>query len=161
MTPAQIPASATDREMWARCLRGYTGALGTGSCIDPNCEDVGINGQLDFYISVEVDEVRWIWQTYGLDTDTPQSLWHALAEFKFIKIDMTGYKFRRGLFKSDGWLGPVRMFLSVNEMRIDKQFDFGYLAATSPLTLFGQFDKWRAGKYPTSFDMEESIRRAV
>jgi hypothetical protein len=161
MTPTQIAASATDRQMWARCLRGYDGALGTGSRIDPNCESVGITGELDFYISIEEDEVRWIWQSYGFDTESTKSLWHSLSDFKLFKLCMTGYKFRRGLFKSGAWLGPVRMFLSVNPMKIDKQFDFGYLAATSPLGLFGQFDKWRSGKYPTSFDMEESVKRAV
>jgi hypothetical protein len=115
MSFQQVPASQNDRQLWGRCLRGYDGALGTGSIIDPNCDDIGVSGYLDFCFPVEEWEVRGIWEIYGLNTDSPNSLWHTLSDFKFFKLSMTGYKFRRGFFKSDAWLGPVRMFLSVRE----------------------------------------------
>ncbi|MBY0530542.1 MAG: hypothetical protein K2P86_01085 [Xanthobacteraceae bacterium] len=161
MSFQQIPSTRADRELWGRCLRGYKGALGTGSRIDPEYQEVMVGGQLDFYMPVEEWELRDAWQFSNLSTEHPNSMWHSIPEFKFFKIQMSGYKFRRGFFKSDAWLGPLRFFFSNTEYGVEKQVDVGYLASTTPIGLFAIFDKWRQGKYPPSFDMEETIKRAV
>lgn len=161
MKYTQIAASAADRQSWGRCLRGYQGALGTGSRIDPDCRDIGVVGHLDFYVPVEEVELRAAWQGSNLSTEHPNSMWHSIHDYPFLKINMTGYKFRRGFLKSDAWLGPLRFFFSKTEHGINKQVDVGYLAATSPVGLFSLFDNWRVGTYPPSFDMDETIKRAV
>jgi hypothetical protein len=161
VTYAQIPASMADRQTWGRCLRGYQGALGTGSRIDMDHQDVGVDGHLDFYMPVEEWQLRLIWQGSNLRIDHPQSMWHSIPEYPFLKVSMTGYKLRRGFFKSDVWLGPLRFFFSTREHGLDKQVNVGYLAATSIVNLFALFDRWSEGEYPPSFDMEETVRRAV
>lgn len=155
----QIPGKSEDRQLWGRCLRGYKNALGTGSIIDPDCRDVGIDGHLDFYMPVEEWELRITWRGSNLSTDLSQSMWHQISEYPYLKINMTGYKFRRGLLKSDAWIGPLRFFFSKREIGLDKQLAVGYLGATSVMGLFALFDKWKSGFYPPSFDLEETIKR--
>jgi hypothetical protein len=110
---------------------------------------------------VEEWELREVWQGSNLRSDHPASMWHKISEYPFTKLNMTGYKFRRGFFKSDAWLGPLRFFFSRTEHGLDKQVDVGYLGATSVIGLFALFDRWRAGAYPPSFDLEETIKRAL
>jgi hypothetical protein len=159
---AQIPSSASDRQMWGRCLRGYEGAYGTGNAyLDPHCEEVGLDGHLNFTSPIEEWELREIWKTYGLSTE-PNSAWHTIPNYKSFKVDMLGYKFRRGLFKKDAWLGFLRFFLlpAENGPSGMVSVDLGYLASTNLLALFALFDRWNEGKYPLSKDMDEAIRRA-
>ena len=157
----QTPARSEDRQLWGRCLRGYKNALGTGSIIDPDCREVGIHGQLDFYMSVDELELRDMWRGSNLSTDHPQSEWHHLSDYPYPKINMTGTKFRRGFLRCDAWIGTLRFFLSKREAGIDKQVDVGYVGAASVLGLFALLDKWKSGSYPPSFDLEETIKRAL
>lgn len=157
----QIPATHSDRQLWGRCLRGYKDALGTGSIIDPDYQEVGVDGHLDFYMPVHEWELRDIWKGSNLGTEHPDSMWHQISDYPFPKLSMTGYKFRRGLFKSDAWIGPLRFFFSQHEHGLDKQVNVGFLGSTSVMGLFVLFDKWKAASYPPSFDLEETIKRAV
>jgi hypothetical protein len=107
----QIHSDASDRQLWGRCLRGYKNALGTGNAyIDPNCEDVGLDGHLNFIMPIEEWELREIWEANRMSTVDPKLAWHIIPQCKCFEIDMLGYKFRRGLFKKDAWLGVLRFF---------------------------------------------------
>ncbi len=152
----QIASSAADRELWGRCVRGYEGAFGTGCHID----DAGVDGRLSFYMPVAEWELRDTWRASKFNIEDPQSFWHSISDYPILHLNMMGYKSRRGFFKA-AWLGPLRFFFAKNEPGLDRQVDVGYLAATDILGLFALFDKWRAGKHQPSFDMDETLRRAV
>jgi hypothetical protein len=118
-----------------------------------------MGGQLDFYMPVEEWHLRAIWEGSGIGTTHPESMWHHISQYPFLHLDMTGYKFRRGFFKPNAWVGPLRFFFAKSEGGVDKEVHVGHLAATSVVDLFSEFDKWREARLVPAKDLDSALSR--
>jgi hypothetical protein len=92
-----------DVRTWGRCMCAFEGATASGM-IEDDLEPLTEGGLFASISLFGAEHMRLLWEAAGLDRTDPRSAWFRIGEFGVFSLELTGYKFKTGLFSRPLWL---------------------------------------------------------
>jgi hypothetical protein len=157
----QLVPNNADCTRWGQFVRlyrsrGYQTVWGTGvNPESPFSRELNTEGSLNFSMSLDKDQFELAYPHDPLKRP-PQTLWSQTEQFSNFGVHLYGIKFRRG-FLGQFWVGALALELRDTADFPKLQERVGFLGAKKMEVLFGQFDRWLAGRFNLSLDIMATL----